>query len=195
MPETAASRTGSAAPPTSGRGRRTCARSPSAPRSRSTESAGTRARRAASCSATSASSSAGRGVRGRPARRRTARARRRHRRRTARVGPHARAHRSRLGEQVSVRADDEGASSVKVKLTRKVLYELDGGDRTKVKAFKVKVEPAPSPSACPIGEADRNRCTIHGQLERSAPPEQPAAASSSHAAFECSRAPASWRGD
>jgi diacylglycerol kinase (ATP) len=33
------------------------------------------------------------------------------------------------------------ARSVKVKLNRKILYELDGGDRTKVKAFKVKVEP------------------------------------------------------
>ncbi|OAI55310.1 sphingosine kinase [Gaiella sp. SCGC AG-212-M14] len=33
------------------------------------------------------------------------------------------------------------ARSVKVKLNRKVLYELDGGDRTKVKTFKVKVEP------------------------------------------------------
>lgn len=33
------------------------------------------------------------------------------------------------------------ARSVKVKLNRKVLYELDGGDRTKVNAFKVKVEP------------------------------------------------------
>ena len=33
------------------------------------------------------------------------------------------------------------ARSVKVKLNRKVLYELDGGDRTKVKAFKVKAEP------------------------------------------------------
>jgi diacylglycerol kinase family enzyme len=32
------------------------------------------------------------------------------------------------------------ARSVKVKLNRKVLYELDGGDRTKVKAFKVKIE-------------------------------------------------------
>jgi len=32
------------------------------------------------------------------------------------------------------------ARSVRVKLNRKVLYELDGGDRTKVKAFKVKVE-------------------------------------------------------
>jgi YegS/Rv2252/BmrU family lipid kinase len=30
---------------------------------------------------------------------------------------------------------------VKVKLSRKVVYELDGGDRTKVKSFKVKVEP------------------------------------------------------
>jgi YegS/Rv2252/BmrU family lipid kinase len=34
------------------------------------------------------------------------------------------------------------ARSVKVKLKQKVLYELDGGDRTKVSAFKVKVEPA-----------------------------------------------------
>jgi YegS/Rv2252/BmrU family lipid kinase len=33
------------------------------------------------------------------------------------------------------------AHSVKVTMNRKVLYELDGGDRTKVKAFKVKVEP------------------------------------------------------
>jgi diacylglycerol kinase (ATP) len=34
------------------------------------------------------------------------------------------------------------ARSVKVKLNRKILYELDGGDRTKVKTFKAKVEPA-----------------------------------------------------
>ena len=34
------------------------------------------------------------------------------------------------------------AHSVKVELSRKVLYELDGGDRVKVKSFKVKVEPA-----------------------------------------------------
>jgi len=33
------------------------------------------------------------------------------------------------------------ARSVKVKLGRKVLYELDGGDREKTKSFKVKVEP------------------------------------------------------
>jgi diacylglycerol kinase (ATP) len=33
------------------------------------------------------------------------------------------------------------ARSVKVRLNRKVLYELDGGARTKAKSFKVKVEP------------------------------------------------------
>ena len=33
------------------------------------------------------------------------------------------------------------AREVKVELDRKVLYELDGGDRKKVKSFKVKVEP------------------------------------------------------
>jgi YegS/Rv2252/BmrU family lipid kinase len=33
------------------------------------------------------------------------------------------------------------AASVKVTFDRKILYELDGGERTKVKAFKVKVEP------------------------------------------------------
>jgi diacylglycerol kinase family enzyme len=32
------------------------------------------------------------------------------------------------------------ARSVAVKLNRRTRYELDGGDRTKVKAFKVKVE-------------------------------------------------------
>jgi len=33
------------------------------------------------------------------------------------------------------------AESVRVKLDRKVRYELDGGDRKKVKSFKVEVEP------------------------------------------------------
>jgi diacylglycerol kinase (ATP) len=33
------------------------------------------------------------------------------------------------------------ARSVKVRLDRKVLYELDGGDRTKTKSFKVRIEP------------------------------------------------------
>jgi diacylglycerol kinase (ATP) len=39
------------------------------------------------------------------------------------------------------------AHSVKVKLDRKVRYELDGGDRKKLKSFKVKAEPA-SLSVC-----------------------------------------------
>jgi diacylglycerol kinase (ATP) len=33
------------------------------------------------------------------------------------------------------------ASAVKAKLDRKVLYELDGGDRSRIKSFKVRVEP------------------------------------------------------
>jgi diacylglycerol kinase (ATP) len=45
------------------------------------------------------------------------------------------------------------ARSVKVKLNRKVLYELDGGDRTKVKAFKVKVEPGAITVCVPGGDA------------------------------------------
>jgi YegS/Rv2252/BmrU family lipid kinase len=34
------------------------------------------------------------------------------------------------------------ATKIKVKLNRKVLYEMDGGDRKKVKSFTVKVQPA-----------------------------------------------------
>jgi YegS/Rv2252/BmrU family lipid kinase len=45
------------------------------------------------------------------------------------------------------------ASSVKVKLNRKVLYELDGGDRTKTKAFKVKVEPGAITVCVPSSDA------------------------------------------
>lgn len=45
------------------------------------------------------------------------------------------------------------ASSVKVKLNRKVLYELDGGDRTKVKAFKVKAEPGAITVCVPSSDA------------------------------------------
>jgi hypothetical protein len=33
------------------------------------------------------------------------------------------------------------ARTIEVKLNRKVLYELDGGDRSKVKSFKARVEP------------------------------------------------------
>jgi diacylglycerol kinase (ATP) len=44
------------------------------------------------------------------------------------------------------------ARDVKVKLSRKVLYELDGGDRTKVKSFKVKVEPRAISVCVPLGK-------------------------------------------
>jgi diacylglycerol kinase (ATP) len=44
------------------------------------------------------------------------------------------------------------ARTVKVKLNRKVLYELDGGDRTKVNAFKVKVEPDAVTVCVPVGD-------------------------------------------
>jgi YegS/Rv2252/BmrU family lipid kinase len=43
------------------------------------------------------------------------------------------------------------ASTVKVKLNRKVLYELDGGERTKTKAFKVDVDSAAVTVCVPDG--------------------------------------------
>jgi diacylglycerol kinase (ATP) len=48
------------------------------------------------------------------------------------------------------------ARKVKVKLSRKVLYELDGGDRTKVRAFKVAIEPA-ALKLCVPSPAQRGR--------------------------------------
>jgi YegS/Rv2252/BmrU family lipid kinase len=42
--------------------------------------------------------------------------------------------------------------SVKVKLDRKVLYELDGGERKKLKAFKVEVEPGAITVCVPVEE-------------------------------------------
>jgi diacylglycerol kinase (ATP) len=38
-------------------------------------------------------------------------------------------------------ASTTSARKIDVKLDRKLLYEIDGGDRTKVKSFKVRVEP------------------------------------------------------
>jgi diacylglycerol kinase (ATP) len=43
------------------------------------------------------------------------------------------------------------ARKVKVRLDRKVRYELDGGDRTKVRAFKVEVEPGALQLCVPRG--------------------------------------------
>jgi diacylglycerol kinase (ATP) len=57
------------------------------------------------------------------------------------------------------------AHNVKVKLNRKVLYELDGGDRTKVKSFKVKIEPAAVTVCVP-------EPTPRAGGSKSAPPEQ-----------------------
>jgi YegS/Rv2252/BmrU family lipid kinase len=45
------------------------------------------------------------------------------------------------------------AHSVQVKLNRKILYELDGGERTKTKAFKVKVEAGAVTVCVPGGES------------------------------------------
>jgi diacylglycerol kinase (ATP) len=43
------------------------------------------------------------------------------------------------------------ARSVDVKLSRKVIYELDGGDRSKVKSFAVEVEPGAISVCVPTG--------------------------------------------
>jgi diacylglycerol kinase (ATP) len=44
------------------------------------------------------------------------------------------------------------AKKIKVKLDRKVLYEVDGGDREKVKSFTIKVQPAAITICVPTGE-------------------------------------------
>jgi YegS/Rv2252/BmrU family lipid kinase len=44
------------------------------------------------------------------------------------------------------------AQKIEVELDRRVLYELDGGDREKVKSFKVKVEPEAVTVCVPRGE-------------------------------------------
>jgi YegS/Rv2252/BmrU family lipid kinase len=48
------------------------------------------------------------------------------------------------------------AKRIKVKLDRKVLYEMDGGAREKVKSFTVKVQPAAITICVPREEAERN---------------------------------------
>ena len=44
---------------------------------------------------------------------------------------------------------------MKVKLDRKVLYELDGGARTKVKAYRLEVEPGAVTVCVPAGSKRR----------------------------------------
>jgi diacylglycerol kinase (ATP) len=48
------------------------------------------------------------------------------------------------------------AKKIKVKLNRKVLYEIDGGDREKVKSFGIKVEPAAITICLPREERGHN---------------------------------------
>jgi diacylglycerol kinase (ATP) len=48
------------------------------------------------------------------------------------------------------------AKKIKVKLNRKVLYEVDGGDREKVKSFTIKVQPAAITICLPTGEWGHN---------------------------------------
>ena len=146
---TAVSRTDSAALAYVWTGRRTCARSRSARdhgrRRRLVQGQGelhpARQRRQAL--------RRDRGIRGRPPRRRATRGRGRDRRRAHRMGSDARAPRPsarRAGRRSCTTHEGplgEGQAD------RKVLYELDGGDRTKVKSFKVKVEPGAIASAFP----------------------------------------------
>ena len=82
-----------------------------------------------------------RGVRRRRARRRPARPGRDHRRRRRPVGGDGRPHHRRPARSARRYFRTTKARKVKVKLDRKVLYELDGGARTKVKAYRLAVEP------------------------------------------------------
>ena len=42
------------------------------------------------------------------------------------------------------------ARTIEVKLSKKVLYELDGGDREKVKSFEIEVEPGAIEVCVPV---------------------------------------------
>ena len=46
------------------------------------------------------------------------------------------------------------ATKINVKLNRKVLYEVDGGDRSKVKAFKISVQPGAITICLPAKESN-----------------------------------------
>ena len=80
-----------------------------------------------------------RGVRRRAARRRPARRRRAHLRRPGAAGACGRAHGPRQRAEVAVRTCHPGALGAR-QARPQGPYELDGGDRTKVKSFKVDVE-------------------------------------------------------
>jgi diacylglycerol kinase family enzyme len=48
------------------------------------------------------------------------------------------------------------ATKIKVKLNRKILYEVDGGDRKKVKSFTVNVQPAAITICLPKEEREQS---------------------------------------
>ena len=81
-----------------------------------------------------------RGVRRRAARRRPARRRRAHLRGPGAAGARGRAHGPRRARRSRRSSASPRRARCSVKLDRKVRYELDGGDRKKVKSFKVDVE-------------------------------------------------------
>jgi hypothetical protein len=58
---------------------------------------------------------------------------------------------------------------VKVKFDRKVLYELDGGDRTEVRAFKIKVEPGAVLVCVPGRDGAKDRAENAGVGEERVP--------------------------
>jgi YegS/Rv2252/BmrU family lipid kinase len=60
------------------------------------------------------------------------------------------------------------ARKVKVKFDRKVLYELDGGDRTEVRAFKIKVEPGAVLVCVPDRDGAKDRAEKAGVAEERA---------------------------
>ena len=60
----------------------------------------------------------------------------------------------RSARTLAARAGDVG-KKIKVKLNRKVLYEMDGGAREKIKSFGIEVEPAASPSAYRVRSGDQ----------------------------------------
>ena len=57
---------------------------------------------------------------------------------------------TRNGKFGDVHAIDMGARTIDVKLGRKVLYELDGGDREKVKKLEIEVEPGAIEVCVPV---------------------------------------------
>ena len=67
------------------------------------------------------------------------------------------------------------ARSVKVRLSRKILYELDGGDRIRTKRFKVTVEPAAITVCVPSANGRPRRADLPDEVVSTAVLVHPAA--------------------